>query len=146
MKNIIIALILAIAMPLSQVGCSSTAQTQLVAKLAVQYAVYKVASNNPAKATRIVAIAREVSTLAGSDKASTVDLLVVLIRSKVDFSKLDVADVMLVNTLIDAISIELKERVGDGPLLPEKILVVKQVADWVIEAAGAAVVSPSLGK
>ena len=137
MKKLILIVLLAVT-PMAFIGCASgtsSAQTQVVAKLAVQYAVIKVADKNPEKARRIVAIAKEVSALAGTENAGTVDLLVALIRSKVNFSKLDAADTLLVNALIDAIAVELKAKVGEGPLLPEKILVVKQVADWVVDAA-----------
>lgn len=117
-------------------GCASTTgQQNIAAKFAVQYAVLKVSENSPAKAARIVAIAKEVKAIAGQDGADTVDLLMVIIRSKVDFSKLDAADTLLANALIETIGEQLKERLGSGKLPIEKLPAVAQLADWVIETA-----------
>lgn len=117
-------------------GCASTTgQQNIAAKFAVQYAVLKVSENSPAKAARIVAIAKEVKAIAGQDGADTVDLLMVIIRSKVDFSKLDAADTLLANALIETIGEQLKERLGSGKLPVEKLPAVAQLADWVIETA-----------
>lgn len=117
-------------------GCASTTgQQNIAAKFAVQYAVLKVSENSPAKAARIVAIAKEVKAIAGQDGADTVDLLMVIIRSKVDFSKLDAADTLLANALIETIGDQLKERLGSGKLPIEKLPAVAQLADWVIETA-----------
>jgi predicted negative regulator of RcsB-dependent stress response len=118
---------------------TTTGQQKIVAKLAVQYAVLKVTDKHPEKAARIVSIAREVQALAGGDGANTVDLLVGLIKAKVDFSKLDAADTLLANALIDTIGEQLKERVGSGTLSPDKLPLVAEVAKWVIEGAGAVV-------
>lgn len=117
-------------------GCASTtSQQNIAAKFAVQYAVLKVSENSPAKAARIVSIAREVKAIAGQDGADTVDLLMAIIRAKVDFSKLDAADTLLANALIDTIGEQLKERIGSGQLAPAQLPAIAQVADWVIETA-----------
>jgi hypothetical protein len=118
-------------------GCETTSgQQKIVAKLAVQYAVLKVVDRHPEKAARIVEIAKEVKALAGADGANTVDLLVVLIKSKVNFSKLDAADTLLANALIETIGEQLRERVGSGTLGTDKLPIVAEVATWVIEGAG----------
>ncbi len=138
--RILLVGLLAVCVSLFTVACNTTVgtdQQQIIAKLAVQYAVIKVVENNPAKAARVVDIAREVRDLAGKDGANTVDLLMALVRAKVDFSKLDAADTLLANALIDTIGAQLKERVGAGTLGTDKLPIVAEVANWVIEGAGA---------
>lgn len=120
----------------SQPGCTSTpGQQNIAAQFAVKYAVLKVSENSPAKAAKIVAIAREVKAIAGQDGADTVDLLMAIIRSRVDFSKLDAADRLLADMLIETIGDQLKARLGYGRLDPAKLPAVAQIADWVIESA-----------
>jgi hypothetical protein len=118
-------------------ACNTTA-TSPTAKLVVQYAVLKVADNNPAKAAKIAEIAKEIQALAGGEGFNTVDLLVAAVRAKVDFSKLDAADTLLANALIDTIAAELKSRVGSEPFADGNLLKVKQVAAWVVDAAALA--------
>lgn len=137
MKTKIISILALVLGLVAFVGCTTTAgQQNIAAKFAVQYAVLKVSENSPAKAARIVAIAREVKAIAGKDGADTVDLLMAVIRSKVDFSKLGAADTLLANALIDTIGEQLKECVGTGTLPIDKLPAVAQLADWVIETAG----------
>lgn len=143
-SSILAALAFACAALFVLPGCETTSgQQKIVAKLAVQYAVLKVTDNHPEKAARIVSIAKEVQALAGSDGANTVDLLMSVIKAKVDYSKLDAADTLLANALIDTIGEQLKERVGAGTLSSDKLPIVAEVAKWVIEGAGA--VAPPMG-
>lgn len=136
MKNKIISILALVCGLVAFAGCTTTAgQQNIAAKFAVQYAVLKVSENSPAKAARIVSIAREVKAIAGKDGADTVDLLMAIIRAKVDFSKLDAADTLLANALIDTIGEQLKERIGSGQLAPAQLPAIAQVADWVIETA-----------
>jgi hypothetical protein len=135
--NILAVLAFACAALFALPACNSTATTP-AAKLVVQYAVLKVADKNPQKAAKVADIAKEVRALAGSEGFNTVDLLVAAIRAKVDFSKLDAADTLLANALIDTVSAELKSRVGSEPLADGALLKVNEVAAWIIDAAALA--------
>lgn len=121
-------------------GCATTAgqssdQTKLLAKVAVSYAVIKVADKHPEKAAKILAISHEVRAIAGGESFNTVDLLMAFVRANVDFSKLDPADRMLAGILLDTIGAQLKDRVGSGVLTPDKLLIVGEVAGWIEDAA-----------
>ncbi len=136
MKTRITAIILAVAL-LALSGCSSIPadQQKTVAKLAVQYAVLKVADKNPVKAARVAAIAKEVQAIAGGEGANTVDLLLAIARTKVARLKLDAADQVLASALIDMVGQELKARLGTGVLTSDKLLIVGEVAGWIVEAS-----------
>ncbi len=136
MKTRITAIILAVAL-LALSGCSSIPadQQKTVAKLAVQYAVLKVADKNPVKAARVAAIAKEVQAIAGGEGANTVDLLLAIARTKVATLKLDAADQVLASALIDMVGQELKARLGTGVLTSDKLLIVGEVAGWIVEAS-----------
>ena len=117
-------------------GCSNMNATQTnVAKLAVQYAVVKVVEKNPAYGPRVVVIAQEVRKAAGGETADTVDLVLTLVKAKIQWDKLDAADTLLVNALIDQVGIELKARLGDAKFDPDKLLVIAEVATWIEQAA-----------
>lgn len=127
---------------LGAAGCSTPTQTNL-AKLTVQYAVIKVCDRNPEYAPRVVEIATQIEALAGGETANTVDLLLSLVRAKIDFSKLDAADKLLVNALIDQVGIELKVRLGTTTFDAGKLLLVSEVAGWIREAAAMAAAAPA---
>lgn len=144
MKMKLVSIILALAFGLGAfVGCASTSadQQKVIAKLAVSFAVLKVADKSPEKAARIVAIAQEVKALAGSDGANTVDLLMSLVRAKVAAQKLDAADQLLAGALVDMVGTELKTRLGSGVLTSDKLLVVGEVAGWIVDAAAGVTVT-----
>lgn len=137
MKSKLIAIVAAIA-ALSFAGCSSTATGKPAAKLVVQYAVLKVVANNQEKAARVVEIAKEVQAVAGNDGFNTVSLLMTVVRTKIDYSKLDAADTLLANLLIETVEAELSERVGAGVIPEGSVFKVKEVASWVIDGAALA--------
>lgn len=121
-------------------GCqsaSSGASREILAQAAVVYATAKVIENNPTYAERIAQIAAEVRGVAAGDTAATVDTLIALARSRVDWSKLSPADVALVNLLLDAVKAELVARLGTLPLPQERALQVAKVAGWIEDAAKA---------
>lgn len=137
MKKTSRILVIAAAL-LSLVGCSTTSTTgqqKVVAKLAVQYAVLKVADKKPEKAARIAAIAKEVQAIAGKDGANTVDLLMSVARTKVASLNLAAPDQVLAGALLDMIGEELKGRLGTGVLSSEKLLIVGEVAGWIVDAS-----------
>ena len=118
-------------------GCSTAGggPSPILAQVAVQYATIKVLQNNPDRAPRVIEIATYIRENAGNEQAATVALLEAAVRSQIDFSKLDPADAMLVDILIATVREELIARLGDGPLSPEHVLVVAQVAGWIENAA-----------
>lgn len=123
------------AMLLALPACQTVEQHPGLAQLAVQYATVKIAQNNPDHVPRIVAIAGQVRAAAGGDSANTVDMLVALARTKIDFAQLDPADRLLVDALLAEVGAQLRERLGPGLLGPEQLLVVAQVAGWIEAAA-----------
>jgi len=138
MNSKITTIILALVIGLGAFsGCASTpsAQQKVVAKLAVQYAVLKVADKNPAKAAKIEEIAKDVQAVAGGEGANTVDLLMSIARGKVATLKLDAADKVLADALLEMVGAELKARLGEGVLSTDKLLVVGEVAGWIVDAS-----------
>lgn len=134
-NNIITVALLALVGGLLLAGCSTFTEHKAVTKLAVQYATIKVIEKNPDKAPRIVEIAQFVRTNAGSETAATVALLETAVRAQIDWTKLDPADTILVDTLIVTVRDELIARLGDGPLAGDQLLVVAEVAGWIQDAA-----------
>lgn len=132
----------AVALPIAQTGCTTAGtsaispdQTKLLAKVAVQYAVLKVAEKHPDKAAKILEISHAVRAVAGSDGFNTVDLLMDFVRVKANIASLSPADQLLAGTLLDAIQAELKAKIGNGTLTTDKLLIVGEVAGWIEDAA-----------
>ncbi len=120
-------------------GCDDTT---VLAKAAVQYGVLKITEDHPEKAANILRISGEIRAIAGQDGFNTVDLLISTIKLKANFSKLSPADQMIAGILIDEIGVQLKKKVGAGPLTSEKLLKVAEVAGWVEDAAKLASIPP----
>lgn len=122
-------------------GCATmTGQTELLAKTAVQFAVLKITDKHPEKAAQVLSIATEVQAIAGTDGFNTVDALIAVIKAKANFSKLDPATQLLAGALIDELSIQLKQRIGNGTINTASLLEVNKVAGWVKDAASIATV------
>lgn len=125
----------AIAAVLSLLGaCAALQEGNADAKLITQYAVIKVAENDPAKADRIEQIALEVQKYAGDEVQLTVDALIVAIRAQIHWDQLGTGDTLLVNALLDRLRTELTARLGPDVLPEDLRLAVDTVTAWVIEA------------
>lgn len=128
-----------LAVSLVFTGCSSTQLStptaKVAGKIAVQYATIKVLKNNPTKAQALLDIAKTVKAVAGTEGFDTVDALIALIKTKVDFSHYAPEDAFLANSLIDLIGIELKDAVGAGRIPTAKLPAIAEVASWVEEQA-----------
>lgn len=116
-------------------ACSFLQEGNRDAKLVTQYAVLKVAENDPAKARRIEEIALDVQRYANDAANLTVDSLIVAIRAQIRWDLLDMADTLLVNALLERLRDELIAYLGPETLPEDVQLAATTVATWVIEAA-----------
>ena len=126
-------------------SCSWLESNSGAAKLTVQYATIKVIDHDPAKARRVMAIAKEVQRIAESDTHLTVDRLMDAIVDHIDFDALDTADKLLVTALLNELSRELKARIPEDNIAELK-LTVDHIAGWVVSAAAMVRVAPGDGK
>lgn len=124
-------------------GCATTsasadADRSLLVHAGISYAVAKVVKGDADRAARIIAISGAVRQVAGDAQVESVALLDAYIRAKIDWSKLDAADQVLVNLLLERIKARLESKLGAGPLTGAKLLVVAEVAGWIEDAARSA--------
>lgn len=121
------------------VGCTTLPEGDkaLIVHYAIAKAVGEVVKKDPARAERIVAIAGAVRQLAGNEQVSSVAMLDAFIRSKIDWSKLDAADQVMVNLLLERIKQRLEAKIGADPITGAKLLVVAEIAGWIEDAARA---------
>lgn len=136
MKMIGILLALALA------GCASLGTTadQAVEKLVVESATLKVVNSGAttaakqAKAARIIAIATQAQTVLGSPSA-TITLIQTAVEVQIASLKLDAADQLLADMLVQAVVAEVSDKVGAGVLNPNQIVTVNTVLSWVVAGA-----------
>lgn len=131
-----------IALALFSSACSTPNQT-LTAQVAVMLATDRVVKDRPDRAAKAVAIADDVLKLAGSDTASTVSALMLVVRAKIDWNELTAVEVMSVNLLLAAIETELNNRINVGQIPADQVYKVALVASWVKLAAQPYVPTPS---
>ncbi len=94
----------------------------------------KVVGNNPSKAAGIIAVAQSVQQLAGGELQS-ITAITQFVRQKIELSNWKPEDKYLANILLETIQTELIGRVGTGALNPDKLVVVKEFAGWVVAGA-----------
>lgn len=127
------------SLPILQTGCASTGgmsdQNKVIAKAAVEIAVAEVVANNPSKAQEIISIATQIKAIAGTDGFNTVDLLVAAIRAKANIASLPPQRQILANLLIDTIAAQLKAKIPNGQINSVNLVLISEVAGWVIEGA-----------
>lgn len=125
-------LMAALALPVSSLftGCNTPTQT-LAAQIAVTLGTERIVRDDPARAAKAVAIATEVERLAAADDATTVDLVIAAVRSRIDFSKLTPGEQLAIDALITAVQEELNRKVSAGALPADFKLRVATVAGWI---------------
>ena len=118
-------------------GCASWGQNTATEKLVVQYATMKVVEADKGsmseRAAKIDKIAAAAQVFIDSDSV-TIPLLQAEVVKRLP-ADLSAADRMLASALIDTVIAELKARVGDGIVPPEKLYQVNAVLGWIREAA-----------
>ena len=115
------------------VGCSMLDKHQASAKLAIQYATIKYIDGSDDKRERTLKVTANARELAAT--GATLDAIDQAIRDSIDWNKLDDADKLLANALLDIVGEELKARIGEGTLDPDQVLAVEAVLGWIEEAA-----------
>lgn len=113
---------------------------QHVLKLAVQVAVLKVLDSNPTYAPELVAFSDIIKTYVDMEDYVNLDALEELVNEKIDWSKFQPTERLLVQALISEVRVEienvLKVNVGKIPTPPEDVkMIVESFVDWVSEAA-----------
>lgn len=130
---LLVASLIITAAAFGLVGCKN----DTLAKAAVQVATLKVIDSDVDRANRIVDIVSTTRTALSNESATTVDALVLIVKSKVDWSQLDAGDTILANLLIETVAEELEARlalVEDMDPIPWKLKADK-VLSWVEHAA-----------
>lgn len=127
-------------------GCATLEKSPNTAKLVTQYAVMKFAeqSSDERRVERIAnvrKIAEDVKSLAANQTVS-VPGLQAAVMAQVAKLGLSPADSFLASALVQVVADELAAKIGDGVISPEKMLVVSQVMDWVIDATKLIAPSP----
>ncbi len=127
------------SLPVLQSGCASTGgmtdQGKVIAKAAVEIAVSEIVANNPSHAPQIIEIATQIKAVAGTEGFNTVDLLVAAIRVRANIASLTPQQQILANLLIDTIAAQLKAKIPNGQINSANLVLVSEIASWVIEGA-----------
>lgn len=115
-------------------GCKSPA----VAKAGVQYATLKVIDGDLGRAGRIVDIVSTARLALSNETATSIEALKLIVRSKIDWNRLDAADTALANVLIDTVAEELEARLKPDAVEADPTpwkLKADKVLKWVQDAA-----------
>lgn len=137
-----------LALSFAFTGCATTGggvnpdQAKIVAKTAVSVLVVETVGKDPAKAVRVAAIAHDLKAAIGTDGANTVDLIMALVRTKIDLSGMQPATQILIGVALDQITVYLHGAVGTGVIPSDKLPLVAEVAGWV-ESAALLVIPPA---
>lgn len=117
-------------------ACAWMKDNPQTAKLVVQAATMRVIEGGDdyrARATRVMVIAGEASSLVGGQEL-TLPALHQAILERLAGENLNPSDQLLANALIDAVHAELQKRIGEGVLNPEQAIQVNEVLKWIVEA------------
>lgn len=123
----------ALALALTSCALVERADT---AKLIVQVATLRAIESGAEPATRaleIIGIAQGAMAYAQGD--TTLDAVEQAVRAEIDWQSLSVSDRVLANYLIETVGQEMRARIGKGVIPPDKIVAVRTVLEWVIDAA-----------
>lgn len=140
MRKIYLGLMAVVAVMFA--GCASlgTATQQTAEQLVVEYATLKVigtgstTADRQAKAAQILTIATAAKA-DFADPAATLATVTAQVAARIATLKLQPADQLVANALVQVVSDELAAKIGAGVLDPAKVASVNTVLGWVIEAS-----------
>ena len=136
MRSITAALLPLILVVIS--GCSWLEDNPQTASLVIQSATAKFiekADDPSERAQRVIDVSAKALDIVGSERAS-VDAFRIAVTSLIDFDELPVSDKILLTQLIELVAESLAERVGEGALDPDQLIVVREAFGDAIIAAG----------
>ena len=128
-----VSVVLAMALVLG--GCKSFGNGDASTRLVVQYAVYKYTQGEAEKAARVQSAVDNALAVLDGDASATIMALKAAVLAQIDFGKLDPADQFLARAVVDQVGAELAARVGSGELDGDRLLQVRDVLQWVRDAA-----------
>lgn len=129
----VLSLCLAIALV---TGCSLLQDRDARLQLAVQYATLKTIDRSASSSAEDVldGVARA-RAVVDRDEAVTIGLLADQVRATIRWERLDVADRLLLDAVLQEAEAELARRIGEGMLKPEDRVAVLTLLDWIAAAA-----------
>lgn len=132
MKKLLIALVLSVFLT----GCTTlqSVSENSSARLTVQYATLKYVDEDTEKAERIASVVTTVKENLNETAEYTISEAVVQIRERIDFGRLDAADQLLLDALLNELEAELVKRFGSGVVDKETKESLSTVADWILDA------------
>jgi hypothetical protein len=129
-------ILIAIAMMFTT-GCAMLPSTEsTTARLAVQYGTLKYIGDDVEKAARVRDVVTDAQNILDIGTSVTVIALDAAIRDRISWDRLDLADTLLLNVLLDELRIEMESRIGAGQLNEDDRVRVSAVFGWINSAAG----------
>jgi hypothetical protein len=123
-------------------ACAALQENKATAQLVIQYATVKLLEETPEakradRQAEIIRIATDLRSLAGNDG---VTLLFLRERLNQELQKHvhSPADLLAINGLVNIASAEIEKRIQGGLLDPDEVVQVREVLQWVIDAAALA--------
>lgn len=121
-------------------ACQALQDNAATAQIVVQYATAKYVENSSAakraeRRAEVIRIATDLKEAAGGEGVSLVFLRERL-AAELDKRALSGADRVAINGLVNLVSTELEKRITSGVLDPNEVVQVREVLQWVIDAAG----------
>lgn len=114
-------------------SCSTLEKPSSTARAAVTVGTLKYIGEDREKARRVEKTALDV--LASMSGGTTIEQLDQHIRNKINWSRLDLADRILLDALLRELSATITASIGEGLLSDSDKVRIERVAEWVIAAA-----------
>jgi hypothetical protein len=136
-------LLLILAACVTSIGlaaCEALQTHEATAQIVVQYATAKYVENSSLakraeRKAEVIRIATDLRDAAGGEGVSLVFLRERL-AAELQRRGLSGADLVAINGLVNLVSTEIEKRITDGVLDPGEVVQVREVLQWVIDAAG----------
>ena len=126
---------LIIVLSLFLTGCIGLGLQQAGARTAIEVATLKFIDGDNQRAQRVYEISSELIAITSEDEAQpikkTLDKIEAKARSRIEWSKLDEAEALLIHRLIDVVRIEIQERAKQGFVDESAQVAIRTVLKWV---------------
>lgn len=136
--------VLFLVMLLSACSGLQVAHDNPVTRIAVQAGTLKYIEAAPdavtshERATRVFQVVRRLQQLVDSGTVATPAQLYEVLDDVIDWSKLDLAETLLVNELVGVVKFEIEKRIQDQVVDSDASIIIKEMLSWMETAAAIA--------
>lgn len=139
MRIMLTMLVLSLLSGCAVLSGDGTKGQEFAVRSSIQLATVRVIDGDTDRADRVVTVATQARELVSGDTTAALDDVEDAVRDEIRWDRLTPVESQVASDLIELVRAEIEARIGDGVLKGDDRVAVRNVLDWIIDAAERAV-------